>query len=247
MKWTELAEYDSAKTPQNDRFFKETFDKISSEKKERILNAAISEFAKKGFNAANINNIAKNAGVSIGSMYNYFASKEDLYLTLIDYGYQLLESVIARIDLSEGTIFDKFEKLLRAAQEYSRKYPEIIHIYIDISTEGLSHLSEKLSRKMESISALYYQSIIDAAKKDGIVLCNTDTKIASFCIDNIIMMVQFAYASKYYAERLKIFTGIDPSEENSEALIEGIMNFIRRAIGVEGKENSEYTFQRNSI
>lgn len=243
MKWTELAQFDSAKTPENGRFFKETFDKISAEKKERILNAAITEFAKKGFNAANINHIAKNAGVSIGSMYNYFASKEDLYLTLIDYGYQLLESVISRIDLSEGTIFDKFEKLLRAAQEYSQKYPEITHIYIDISTEGLSHLSEKLSRKMETISALYYQSVIDTGKKDGLVLSDTDSRIASFCIDNIIMMVQFAYASQYYAERLKIFTGVDPTEDNSEALITGIMNFIRRALGGTAKEKHTDTFQ----
>ncbi len=231
MKWTELAQFDSTKTPENGRFFKETFDRISAEKKERILNAAIVEFAQKGFNAANINHIAKNAGISIGSMYNYFASKEDLYLTIIDYGYQLLESVISRIDLSGGSIFDKFEKLLRAAQEYSRKYPEITHIYIDISTEGLSPLSEKLSRKMETISALFYQSVIEAAKKEGIVHSDTDSKIASFCIDNIIMMVQFAYASQYYAERLNIFTGIDPSQENSEALITGIMNFLRRALG----------------
>jgi AcrR family transcriptional regulator len=230
MKWTDLTQFDSTKTPESGRFYKEMFDKISPEKKQRILNAAIAEFAKKGFNAANINHIAKNADISIGSMYNYFSSKEDLYLTLIDYGYQLLESVISRIDLSEGSIFDKLEKLLRAAQEYSRMYPEITHIYIDISTEGLSHLSERLSRKMETISALYYQSLIDAAKRDGLVLSDVDAKIASFCIDNIIMMVQFSYASKYYAERLKIFTGITELDENQEDLIAGIMQFLRRAL-----------------
>jgi AcrR family transcriptional regulator len=230
MKWTDLAQFDSSKTPENGRFYKEMFDKISPEKKQRILNAAIAEFAEKGFNAANINHIAKNAGISIGSMYNYFSSKEDLYLTLIDYGYQLLESVISRIDLSEGSIFDKLEKLLRAAQEYSRMYPEITHIYIDISTEGLSHLSERLSRKMETISAIYYRSLIDAAKQDGLVLSDVDSKIAAFCIDNIIMMVQFSYASKYYAERLKIFTGITSLDENQEDLIAGIMQFLRRAL-----------------
>lgn len=233
MKWNALAQFDSAKTPENGRFYKEMFDKIAPEKKERILNAAIEEFSSKGFNAANINHIAKNAGVSIGSMYNYFSSKEDLYLTLIDYGYQLLESVISQIDLSEGTIYDKLEKLLRAARDYSVKYPEIIHVYIDISSEGLSHLSEKLSRKMESISALYYRSIIESAKKDGLVLSDIDTNIASFCIDNILMMVQFSYASKYYAERLKIFTGIEASDDNSDTIIDGIMKFFRRALGGE--------------
>ncbi|HPA73317.1 MAG TPA: TetR/AcrR family transcriptional regulator [Spirochaetota bacterium] len=189
MKWAELTQFDTSKTPKSERFFKETFDKISDEKRDRILDAAITEFAKRGFNAANINVIAKNAGISIGSMYNYFSSKEDLYLTLIDYGYQLLESVISRIDLSEGTIFDKFEKLVRAAIDYSRRYPEINQIYLDISTEGLSHLSDKLSRKMESISAIYYRSLIDQAKKENLVSNDIDSHIASFCIDNIIMMV----------------------------------------------------------
>jgi len=229
MKWAELTQFDTSKTPKNERFYKDTFDKISDEKRDRILDAAITEFSKKGFNAANINVIAKNADISIGSMYNYFASKEDLYLTLIDYGYQLLESVISRIDLSEGNIFDKFEKLLRAAQEYSRNYPEINQIYLDISTEGLSHLSEKLSRKMESISAIYYRNLIDQAKQEGLASADTDSYIASFCIDNIIMMLQFSYASQYYKERMRIFAGAK-CDDDDNALIEGIMKFIRKAL-----------------
>ncbi|MCX7679153.1 MAG: TetR/AcrR family transcriptional regulator [Spirochaetes bacterium] len=233
MKWSELVQLDSLTPTEKGRFYKDAFEKISPEKKEKILTAAIHEFAQKGFNAANINHIAKNAGISIGSMYNYFSSKEDLYLTLIDYGYKLLESVISQIDLSEGSLYDKLEKLLKAACEYSQKYSEMIHIYIDISSEGLSHLSERLSRKMESISALFYQKIIDAAKRDGLVLSEIDTRIASFCIDNILMMVQFSYAAKYYAERLKIFTGIDPKTDNPEILVHGIMQFFRRALGGE--------------
>jgi AcrR family transcriptional regulator len=229
MKWAELTQFDTSKTPKSERFFKETFDKISDEKRDRILDAAITEFSKRGFNAANINVIAKNAEISIGSMYNYFASKEDLYLTLIDYGYQLLESVISRIDLTEGNIFDKFEKLLRAAQEYARRYPEINQIYLDISTEGLSHLSDKLSRKMETISAIYYRSLIDQAKKEGLAADDTDTHVAAFCIDNIIMMLQFSYASQYYKERMRIFAG-DISVKNDDVIIEGIMKFIRKAL-----------------
>ncbi len=229
MKWAELTQFDTSKTPKSERFFKETFDKISDEKRDRILDAAITEFAKRGFNAANINVIAKNAGISIGSMYNYFSSKEDLYLTLIDYGYQLLESVISRIDLSEGTIFDKFEKLVRAAIDYSRRYPEINQIYLDISTEGLSHLSDKLSRKMESISAIYYRSLIDQAKKENLVSNDIDSHIASFCIDNIIMMVQFSYASQYFKERMRIFAG-DASLENDDTIVAGTMSFIKKAL-----------------
>ncbi|HOM88904.1 MAG TPA: TetR/AcrR family transcriptional regulator, partial [Spirochaetota bacterium] len=51
---------------------KETFERISPEKRDRIITIATKEFAKNGFKGANINIIAKKAGISIGSMYNYF-------------------------------------------------------------------------------------------------------------------------------------------------------------------------------
>ncbi|MGL6107794.1 TetR/AcrR family transcriptional regulator, partial [Romboutsia sp.] len=62
------------------QFCKPTFNNIPNEKRNRILEEAEKEFAQKGFIGANINKISKNAGISIGSMYSYFESKEDLYL-----------------------------------------------------------------------------------------------------------------------------------------------------------------------
>lgn len=59
---------------------------------------------------------------------------------------------------------------------------------------------------------------------------DVDESIAAFCIDDILMMVQFSYSSKYYAERLKLFTGIESLEDNKEELIKGIMQFIKRAL-----------------
>ena len=61
---------------------KATFDNIAPEKRERIINAATMEFALKGFENANINNIAKKADVSIGSLYKYFENKQDMFLTI---------------------------------------------------------------------------------------------------------------------------------------------------------------------
>ena len=210
------------------KFHKETFDKISEEKREKILDAAINEFARKGYNAANVNTIAKNAGVSIGSIYNYFATKEDIALTILDKGYSLLDEVFSGIDLVSGDIFDKIEKLIRAAQKYSRKYPQITQMYLDISSEGLAHLSDKLSMKLESISARFYQSIITESIKEGIVDSSLDPEIASFCLDNIILVLQYSYSSQYFKERIKIFAG-DDIHEQDEKVVQGMMRFIRNA------------------
>ncbi|MBU1023926.1 TetR/AcrR family transcriptional regulator [bacterium] len=51
-----------------------------SVKKEMILDAACRVFANKGYNAALIDDIAKKAGIGKGTVYEYFKSKEDLFL-----------------------------------------------------------------------------------------------------------------------------------------------------------------------
>ncbi len=208
------------------KLYKETFDKISDDKRARILEAATVEFAEKGFTAANINVIAKNAGISIGSMYNYFASKEDLFLTVFDEGYQLLEGVIIEVSNVEGDIFDKFEALIRTAQVISRKYQKLTQIYLDSTSEGLTHLSRRLSRKFESITAQYYHNMLKSAKEEGIIANDIDERVVSFCLDNMIVLLQFSYASEYFNERMKIFAGEDALEDD-EKVVQGIMRFIR--------------------
>lgn len=215
----------------NEKRYKETFEKISDEKRVRILHVATMEFAEKGFSAANINVIAKNAGISIGSMYNYFASKEDLFLTVFDQGYQLLEKALVEISRMEGDIFDKFECLIRLAQKSSRQYRELTQIYLDITSEGLIGLQQKLSRNFESITAQYYRDMINMAKSKGLVDPSADEYVFSFCLDNLVVILQFSYASEYFKERMKIFVGED-ALDNDEKIIQGIMHFIRGALGV---------------
>ena len=211
------------------KHYKKTFDKISSEKRERIISASIEVFASKGFNAANINIISEKAGISIGSMYNYFSSKEKLFLSIADEAYSLLEESLKTIDLEQGDFFQKFEKLLKTAITLTKKYQKIMQIYLDITSEGLSHLSQKLSRKMESITAVYYRALINQAKEEGIIRNNVDEFTASFCLDNLVLLLQFSYTSDYFLERMKSFAGED-IVDNEERLIQGIMDFIKAAL-----------------
>ncbi len=56
----------------------ERFEKLSDDKKRRILTAAREEFARVPYEEASINQIIKNAGISRGSFYTYFEDKNDL-------------------------------------------------------------------------------------------------------------------------------------------------------------------------
>jgi TetR/AcrR family transcriptional regulator, fatty acid metabolism regulator protein len=54
------------------------------DKKRRILQAAVKVFARKGYFAARVSEIARRAGVADGTIYLYFRSKEDILVRLFD-------------------------------------------------------------------------------------------------------------------------------------------------------------------
>lgn len=210
-------------------FYKSTFEKISEDKRGKIFAVAISQFAQNGYNATNINTIAKEAGISIGSMYSYFASKEDLFLTIVDEGYHILEKALEEVHMEEGDIFEAIERLFRVTRDYANMYPEMNQIYLDLSTQGLSYLSNRLSKQMESITAKLYAKVLKKAKEEGTISPDADEQLISFCLDNLLVMFQFSFTSDYYKERMKVFLG-DDGAQDEERIIKGITQFIKKAL-----------------
>lgn len=217
-----------------EQYHKATFARIDAAKQRRILDSAIQIFAAQGFTAANINVIARKAGISIGAMYKYFSSKEDLYLTVVDQAYRVLEDAIHGIADAPGGLFTKLERLVLAAQEYARRYPELNQIYLDMTSEGLAHLSRKLSGKLETISATLYRKLLKEAIRNGSVAPEIDVDVAAFCIDNLILTLQYSYTSDYFKERLKIFVG-ESALSDDVRIRQGLMRFMRAALEPPGR------------
>ncbi len=189
------------------KFYKDTFEKTSADRRQKVLDVAIEEFASNGYNATNINDISKKSGVSIGALYSYFASKEDLFLTIVDNAYVLLETVLNDLAAASSDIFDWIDRMLEGIRVFATKYDKLNQIYLDLTTQALSQMAERLSNKLEVITIELYCDIIRQAKEEGRISKNVDERIAAFCIDNMFTMYQFSFSSDYYKERLKIFVG----------------------------------------
>ena len=58
-------------------------ERITRARTRQILNAALTVFASKGFGEATIADIAQEAGVGVGTIYNYYKDKHDLLISLI--------------------------------------------------------------------------------------------------------------------------------------------------------------------
>ncbi|WP_394780852.1 TetR/AcrR family transcriptional regulator [Undibacterium sp.] len=68
---------------------------------QELLSAALDLFVERGFAATRLDDIAKNAGVSKGTLYLYFSSKEELFKTVVR------ENVVPMIGQAEETV-DQF-------------------------------------------------------------------------------------------------------------------------------------------
>jgi AcrR family transcriptional regulator len=96
------------------------------ESRKKILNAARRVFSKYGYKGASMRMIAKAADISLGGLYLYFKSKEDLYSTLI---VRSLENLLKETKETLHDITDPAEAIrtfLSMRVQYARKHRELI-------------------------------------------------------------------------------------------------------------------------
>ena len=93
-------------------------DEIMSETRRMLLDAATEEFARQGYDGANINRIATTAGFAKGTIYNYFPSKRALMLALIgSIAASHLEFVAERV-LDEEEPVRRVQRFFEAGAEW---------------------------------------------------------------------------------------------------------------------------------
>ncbi len=210
-------------------YCKPTFMNIPEEKREKILSVAVNEFAHNGFENANINTIAKKAEVSVGSLYKYFDTKTDLFLTSVDYGLKNLEVIMETIVQSDEDVMVKLEKLIRVAIEFSRRNTVLIKLYNEVTSESNAELVKKIANYVESVTSEAYKRAVIEGQVAGEIRTDIDPGMAAFFVDNLLMNIQFSYACDYYCERYKIYAGEDIFLKD-EFAVENILRFIKAAL-----------------
>lgn len=206
----------------------ELYLRIPREKQERIMQASMDEFSKNGYEHGNTNRIAKSAEISVGSLFKYFSSKEDLFIATVKYGSANLKEQLKDLANGDEDVFVKVERVLRTVQEHSRKNVNMIRLYNEMGSRGDSELVLQEVDWLESFTATLYAQLIEKAKADGVVRPDCDARMFAFLLDNIFMMLQFSYTCDYYRERFKVYVSSDIIQRD-DFVIEQTMKFIRSA------------------
>lgn len=121
------------------------FEKLSAEKRERILEAAGREFAAEGYEKASMNQILSNAGISKGAAYYYFDDKLDLFMTAVTYytGDLMHELAFDINNLNQDTYWPTLSKLYRQQFELARRQPWVFSLFKNASAFSAQSLEQE--------------------------------------------------------------------------------------------------------
>ncbi|MGB6327324.1 MAG: TetR/AcrR family transcriptional regulator [Halarcobacter sp.] len=102
------------------------------EKKNTIIENSLKLFSTKGFYNTTIPDIAKSMKMSVGNMYNYFKSKEELAKYAIKYSTNVLATELRKINEQDISSRDKIFVFTKAYLENVKKSPEVIEYFLRV-------------------------------------------------------------------------------------------------------------------
>ena len=145
--------------------------------RERILHAALTVFARKGYHRALVDDIVRASRTSKGAVYHHFPNKEALFLALVDdFAARLAQAVAGAIARSHGALA-KVEAALRAGLETFAGNRELARILL-LEAVSLGPAYETKRAEIHERFAALIRGYLDEAAAEGSIP-PLDTRVAT--------------------------------------------------------------------
>ena len=148
------------------------------DKRDRILKAAVKVFAKNGFYATRVSEIAKAAGVADGTIYLYFKNKDDVLITIFEDGIQQLLAILREVAAAEEPFEARIKRIIElqlGLLEDQRDLAEVITVNLRQSSTLLKQYAAPLF--MEYIDVI--AGLIREGQKQGAFRKDVNARVAA--------------------------------------------------------------------
>jgi TetR/AcrR family fatty acid metabolism transcriptional regulator len=173
--------------------------KRSDDKRQRILNAAVKVFAKKGYFAAKVSEIAHRADVADGTIYLYFKGKEDILVNLFD---EVMAEHIESARTELATVEGAADKLRAIAEHHlgmlgaNRELAIVFQVELRQSTKFMERFSASWLQDYFAI----VQEVIEEGQKDGSLRADLPRKLVAKAFFGVLdeMVTSWVVSGKDY-------------------------------------------------
>ncbi len=164
----------------------------SVDKRRLILDAAIHVFARQGFHACRVSDVADEAGVAYGLVYHYFKSKEEILDTLFTERWQLMLDAIEEIDSRDLPARGKLYGVASFIIDSYRHEPDLMKVIIVEVTRAANSFGRQHLDKIDEAYGMI-ADIVESARSDGSFKRDISAQFAAMCFYGAIEQLLSAW------------------------------------------------------
>jgi len=195
---------------------------LKDRRKEQIMNAALSVVVAKGYDQSRMDDIVEKSQLSKGAIYWYYKSKEEVYLSLVDYWFVQYSSGVVDTLKQQESASDQLKALFDFFIEQFDKNPTTFKLLVEFWR--LAGLNPDFNAKLQQIYSDFLEYIIEIIK---VGVANGEFKNVEPRITALSILINI--------EGINWFTLFDKSGVEAHEYIDTISNFILN--GLKKKRN----------
>ena len=159
--------------------------KAQADKRRMILDAAVRVFARRGFHACRVSDIADEAGVAYGLVYHYFASKDEVLDTLFLERWDVMLEMIRDVDSRPIPVREKFEEIVSFIVDSYRHDPDMMKVIIVEVTRAANSFGRT---HIDHIRTAYdlIGEIVSKAQAEGVFKPEIEPRFAAMAFYGVI-------------------------------------------------------------
>ncbi|HEY2142099.1 MAG TPA: TetR/AcrR family transcriptional regulator [Solirubrobacteraceae bacterium] len=152
--------------------------KPAPDKRRVILDAAVRVFARQGFHACRVADIADEAGVAYGLVYHYFASKDEVLDTLFLERWNVMLAMIREVDQQSIPVREKLDAIASFIVDSYRHDPDLMKVIIvEVTRAANSFGQTHLAHIREAYELI--GEIVAKAQADGVFKPEIEARFAA--------------------------------------------------------------------
>lgn len=179
---------------------KDTFSNLATDKRSKIEAALVKEFAAKGYQKASLNAVVCSLGIAKGSLYQYFANKEAIFLHVFDLFTHRVKAMVQRPLDSDPAEFDLWQALRRtllSGVSFIDQHPDFYQLYLNVLFEHDVPRRSELIARVRLFSMEYFGPLIVSGQGQGTVTATVPVAMVVFVIDAALDRFLQGYAHSY--------------------------------------------------
>jgi AcrR family transcriptional regulator len=153
-----------------------TDDSVTADKRRLLFDAAVRVFARKGFHAARVGDIAEEAGVAHGLLYHYFSSKDEVLATIFRETWTDLLAAVSDVEASEAGAREQLRQVAAILLRSWRRDPDLVRVLVREVTR-----SAEVERRIGEIDAAFeaLERIVRKGQSKGELREDLDARLAA--------------------------------------------------------------------